>query len=767
MTTGYVRQVSESQWSLGNGGFELAVQVADGAVLAQARCGARAWPVRVSPIVIAGGETYQAGTPGMVLGGIDCIKAVDPGTGATGPALRLNYTCANDLQVCHYLAPAPKEPVWRSWTSLTNPAGQTVDCAITRFDAFNVSVGVSAAEPQSAYLLGWLDTPRADAPGRPPIPFKFTGWIPKLIYGDKPPTILPPPAAGWHTPTLRLIIERLTLLPLRSGKRGTYDTHPWATVLDTGAGAGFFAGFEWSGTWKMDVAHNQDDCTISAFACADTYTHALKPGETLVSPPAFVGLFEGDFDDAFNACRAYVRDNVLPPPPIPLPTVHYVMFPGGLTQRNPIYYPELSDMAERTYRLIDAAADMGAESFLLDSKWWGASGLDGDFSIGLGDFTVDRYKFPDGLKAVSDYIHKRGMVFGLWFEFERVDIRTANLGRNPWKPEWLVHQKGYPYRSWGQHFFQLCLGVQAAAEWARENIAWAIREYGVDWFMIDSNEWAACDDPTHDHGAGDGEWAQIQGLYYLLRELRREFPKLIVDNGAGGSQRGDFGMARLCDVMPCSDINVPSTINRQYSHGYGAIYPVYYARQGVLYYPTTVTGPVSRTDPTSFSEPYDGMVNAPDLTPERAEWRYLCRIMGIFQPIHDLGRMTPADMAVLKKVIATYKQMRDTLHGDRYVLTAPPEFVERENREHGGWEAYEHLSLDRKLVAVLFYRCLSTKPEHPVRLRGLDPSATYRAEFHTGRPAATFTGAELMERGFTCSLDRTRSAEVMILRRQA
>ncbi len=137
--------------------------------------------------------------------------------------------------------------------------------------------------------------------------------------------------------------------------------------------------------------------------------------------------------------------------------------------------------------------------------------------------------------------------------------------------------------------------------------------------------------------------------------------------------------------------------------------------------------------------------------------------MGIFQPIFDLGLLSAEHLAVLKKVIATYKRIRPTLHGDRYVLTAPPPFVERENREHGGWEVYQHLSLDRSLVSVMVYRCLSPHAEHRIRLRGLDPSATYRAEFHTGRPAVKYTGAELMNAGLACRLDRTRSAEVALL----
>ena len=73
---------------------------------------------------------------------------------------------------------------------------------------------------------------------------------------------------------------------------------------------------------------------------------------------------------------------------------------------------------------------------------------------------------------------------------------------------------------------------------------------------------------------------------------------------------------------------------------------------------------------------------------------------------------------------------------------------------------------DGGLASVLFYRCLSPEAGCTVRLRGLDPSARYRAEFHSGRPAAVLTGAELMSSGYTCRLERPRTAEAMILRRE-
>ena len=761
MDSRYVEQHSE-QWTMGNGSIRLSVAVGAGGV--PVVTGLEVDGIPDIDWVPSAGASAMA--PVIEVSGSRDLDFLGFQKGAGDGDLCGRYASSSGLTVSHHLRCAANNPVVTSWVELTNDTDGEI-AGITQCDALNLTLGLSGYQPQVSYLLGWLDGPRADAPGRPPIPVHHHGWLDKLVHGDRQPLLQPLPPGGWATPTMRLIKERLVRLPLRSGKRGTWDNFPWATVLDPGRRAGFFLGFEWSGTWKIDLEHDWETEAVSLSVGTDTYTHALKAGEKLTSPPAFVGFFSGDWDEGFNASRGYAREEILPPPRKDFPFVHYVFFPSGLTGKE-LYHAEYGgDVRRRLYSLVDAAADMGAESFLLDTVWWNtpaAARGETDFSRGLGDFTEDRAVFPDGLKALSDYVHKKGMVSGLWFEFERVDLRTANQGRNPWRPEWLVHQNGHPYRSWGQHFFMLCLGVREAAEWALENLSWAVREYGVDWFMIDSNEWAVCRDPTHGHGEGDGEWAQIQGLYYVLRGLRERFPELLIDNGAGGAQRGDFGMARLCDVMPCSDINVPSVLNRQYSYGYGSLYPVYYARQAVYNYPVKETGPVAKTDPDPYA-PYNALGFEKDLTLERMEWRMLSRMMGIFQPIYDLGQVPPEHLQALTRATATYKKLRPTLHGDRYVLGGPPVLVERENRESGQWEVYQHLSLDRSLISVFFFRCRSPEAEHRVALRGLDPGVSYRAESHGGRVEGVYSGSELMGQGLVCRLPQERGAEVVILTR--
>jgi len=359
---------------------------------------------------------------------------------------------------------------------------------------------------------------------------------------------------------------------------------------------------------------------------------------------------------------------------------------------------------------------------------------------------------------MSDYVHSLGMNFGLWFEIERVDIQTCNRLRNPWKPEWLVHQNGYPYRSWCQHAFMLCLGVRAAAEWALENLIWAIREYGIDYMMFDGNEWAVCEDPTHDHGAGDGEWAQIHGFYYVMEELRKQYPNIMILNSSGGSQRADFGIARYSNCVHPHDHAAPSAKQRRFMHGTGCMYPQSYQACALSDY---------TEDPSD-----EGFIAAQPLppghvvSPERFEWRVLNRLMGYFAIGLEVSQLPASHRAILRKATDFYKEIRGCTHGDRYVLAGPELLHEPRYEEADNWEAYQYVARGGDLVAVYVYRCLSLEPEFNARLRGLDPDATYRARFYNGGAAAQFTGAELMEAGYTCRLDRTRSAEIMVLERE-
>jgi alpha-galactosidase len=153
------------------------------------------------------------------------------------------------------------------------------------------------------------------------------------------------------------------------------------------------------------------------------------------------------------------------------------------------------------------------------------------------------------------------------------------------------------------------------------------------------------------------------------------------------------------------------------------------------------------------------------IDPQRFEWRMLNRLMGYFAIGLEVNSLPDFQREILKKGNAFYKRIRQLTHGDRYVLAGPQLLYEPYYWEADNWEAYQHVAREKDLSVVYFYRCLSPQSDFTVKLRGLDPDAGYYAEFYSGKPEKDYTGAELLEKGYTCRLEHPRSAEIMLLTR--
>ena len=85
--------------------------------------------------------------------------------------------------------------------------------------------------------------------------------------------------------------------------------------------------------------------------------------------------------------------------------------------------------------LADKAAASGVERFVVDDGWFGGRR---DDTAGLGDWWVSQDVWPDGdhsLKALADYVHAKGMEFGLWFEPEMVNPDSAMYREHP---DWVL-----------------------------------------------------------------------------------------------------------------------------------------------------------------------------------------------------------------------------------------------------------------------------------------------------------------------------------------
>ncbi|GAI81997.1 unnamed protein product, partial [marine sediment metagenome] len=101
-------------------------------------------------------------------------------------------------------------------------------------------------------------------------------------------------------------------------------------------------------------------------------------------------------------------------------------------------------------KLAEKAASLGVELFVLDDGWFGERN---DDTAGLGDWYVNKKKFPHGLTSLISYVNELGMDFGLWVEPEMVNKNSKLYNLHP---DWVYH---FPNRLRSESRNQLVLNL--------------------------------------------------------------------------------------------------------------------------------------------------------------------------------------------------------------------------------------------------------------------------------------------------------------------
>ncbi|HKT05808.1 MAG TPA: alpha-galactosidase [Rugosimonospora sp.] len=484
-----------------------------------------------------------------------------------------------------------------------------------------------------------------------------------------------------------------TVLTSRRGTTG-HHANPWLT-LDAGDateehGEVWSAALAWSGSWQLAVTRTPTDLvSVTGGAGQDGVGFALAPGERWQTP-VFAGLYStGGYGAASRAWHRYVRAHVLPRP-------------GELR-------PVLYNSWEATGFMVDVdgqralarqAATLGVELFVMDDGWFGARV---DDHAGLGDWSVNPVRFPEGLGPLVEEVHKLGMRFGIWVEPEMVNP-DSDLYRA--HPDWVLH---FPHRTRTQLRNQLVLNFARpdVAQWAHAWLDKLVAENDIDFIKWDMNR-PLTEAGWPEAGAdGDRLWhAYVRNLYGVLDRLRADHPDLRIETCSGGGGRVDLGILRRTDEAWTSD-NTDASDRLHIQYGYSQVYPAQTMAAWVTDVPNFLTG---RSVPLRF--------------------RFHVAMSGVLGVGGNLPLWTDAELAEATALIEQYKRIRPVVqHGELYRLRPP----------HGdGLSTVQYVAVDGAESVAFFWLPAPHfgRAPHLVPLRGLDPAARYRdadtGEVHHG-----------------------------------
>jgi alpha-galactosidase len=524
---------------------------------------------------------------------------------------------------------------------------------------------------------------------------------------------------------------------LESGRWSSNEKLP--AVIVSAGGLSYFAGLGWSGEWEMTAVKQGSALTLQARLADFSYT--LAPGETIVSPTAFYGVIHGGADEAWNGIHAHCKIALIPKVADDFPWVTYNT-----------WYNFGDDLDEkRLITEVDRAADLGIEVFYIDDGWQEGSDMHGKWGMAAGNWTENHQKFPSGLANFANYIHARGMKFGLWVEPERVDIRFVDRPGSI-ERSWIATRESEPI-SIGFNgpsdltpSYQVCLGSPEARRWAINTLLQVVRDYHVDWLKWDHNMYQPCSDWRHGHQAGAGDWAHIQSVYEVMRTLLKEFPDLIIENCAGGGHRFDYGIMRFSRVTWTSDVTEPAHVVRSHLFGASHAYPSQYL--------------------TTWYVRSSQDLNSIKMEPAQIDSLFRSRMMGAFGISDVLSKWSPEIEKSGRRSIELYKRLRKFARGEQAWLTPQPTLYVPANALPIEWDAMQYWLSESDESTIYAFRSASPSNEMALFPKFLAPGRQYQVSDEDGRiKAHRASGDTIMRNGISAIGAGVNTSAILYIRR--
>ena len=326
---------------------------------------------------------------------------------------------------------------------------------------------------------------------------------------------------------------------VRENRRGrTGPDAPLVLAVGT-RGFGFRDGEVWATHTAFSGNHRSSVEKLSSGTTTLAAGELLLPGEVRLAPggayrtPWVFGAWSADGLDGV-AARFHQHLRSRPhhpstPRPVVVNTWEAVYFDLDL---------------EKLLELARAAAEVGAERYVLDDGWFRHRRRD---DAGLGDWYVDEEIWPQGLHPLVDGVRALGLEFGLWVEPEMVNPDSDLVRAHP---DWVLQTGGRtPLPSRQQQV--LDLGNPEAFAHVFERLDALLTEYDISYFKWDHNR-DLLEAGSGPSGAA-GVHAQTLAVYRLLDELRAEHPGVEIESCSSGGLRVDLEILEHTDRVWGSD----------------------------------------------------------------------------------------------------------------------------------------------------------------------------------------------------------------------
>ena len=247
--------------------------------------------------------------------------------------------------------------------------------------------------------------------------------------------------------------------------------------------------------------------------------------------------------------------------------------------------------AKTLTEMIDDAADMGLEMFVLDDGWFGNKYPRNDSNAGLGDWQVNAKKLPEGIDYIASYAHQKGMKFGIWIEPEMVNPRSELAEKHPdWivkagnreiprmRNQWLLDLSNPKVQDFVFSVFDNTMKLSPNIDYIKWDANRHVENAGSEYLPEDKQSHFWID--------------YTQGFYKVMERIRAKYPDVLIQACASGGGRVEFGAMKYFNEVWTSD-NTEALSRTRIQYGTSLFYPATVMGSHVSATPNHQTGNIT------------------------------------------------------------------------------------------------------------------------------------------------------------------------------
>ncbi len=309
---------------------------------------------------------------------------------------------------------------------------------------------------------------------------------------------------------------------------------PFVALEDSSSGSFLGVQLYSPASWQIELVVRRGDEVTLAGGIADRdfgqWTKKVAPGESFEAPKAVVAVGKS----LEEVCDRLVKAQK--PDISPVDDHMGIVFNEYCTTWG---NPTIDNLK----KIADRIAGKGIQYLVMDSGWYSKCGNWWEYR---GDWSVNRERFPNGLKELADYIRGKGMIPGIWFELEVAADKSGYFD----DPAHFVKKDGIPLTVGDIRFWDM--EDPYVDDYLQKNVIDNLKQNGFGYIKIDYNDTmgTGCDGPD---GPGENLRRKVLGTQKFFRKLRHEIPELVIESCSSGGHRLEPSFMELASQASFSD----------------------------------------------------------------------------------------------------------------------------------------------------------------------------------------------------------------------